>query len=446
MTSVIYLSAPKVINDALGTTPYYVYGFHALDGDLADKPTNISTTVCVTDHGYMRKGKGEFNHLKNVTIVLGQLYSVAPLNEQSDLRELFRVTLGKEEHDTIRFIGHSIVEGTLVNPTQVGHIIGCQHADIMLGLRHDNPRPSLPYELYTHGPIDLKTFWGKDKLFHIPFSRLYFISGHAEPWESEPTYFLTSAHIDKRDDDSEDSNTDFKRADKDLIGVPRPDIVYGVTNQAHPVIDQVLGYVHKTRPTQRPNTIWLDTLRKPEFGIYIEMFGEAILNETHTPQYQCVLGFQQPIIINSEVSPPGLSLYALETYENIYRACLNQNDHVTVTDITDDIFDRVGKGVVVKADFAINEPWVKLKPITTKNNHKLSLKILLSNFLPSRNQLKKLESVIDKCELIVHECLIDSSHKIVGGQLYARLLFSDGTYLLQTSPASNIYTRHVYID
>lgn len=245
-------------------------------------------------------------------------------------------------------------------------------------------------------------------------------------------------------------------ADDLIIGKSVSDIGYSVVLFNEPIdcLENIKEYQCKiTNENNFIFTMKLDNVYNKDTFKYLDEYNSFSLTpDKRTNNISSITGLP----ITKEINPTGLSLRAIDNFNTLEdilskRMTLNKEDllktafKIQAINITDILYDKNDKNKYTlkdevnslfktfKVELDISDTYYKL---SKKQNKFISVPLLLGIDLPQRNNLKKIESSIEKLELVtwcaskesLRYCIIITTNDAVGiwSNFYADKIFIQG--------------------
>ena len=306
----------------------------------------------------------------------------------------------------------------------IGNTIADRLCNIAINILKTSKESVSLYKYYS--PED---YWN-DKVERNPylsFKRVFFNS-ITEP-KDIGYYFLEDS--DKKDDKfylgKKYNNCSFS-----VIKLNKPDHAIEVIKQKQSKIAEDYNVVVLLK---------LDRLYEPDLYRYLKDYGEYALYRANN--YSVNMNFLDNKPVTKEIDPPGLSLYAMETFgymESILKSLIDQKDFPLLhrVDITNLIFIEQPKGK--KVTTVLNptlKPNLKILDVNLNlpdlllDNKKISL--VLGSDILNRNNLKKIETLHPHVEIL----LIKNSESSYTYMTYIKSDIGEGIW-------SSIYSNTIY--
>ncbi len=223
---------------------------------------------------------------------------------------------------------------------------------------------------------------------YLAFKRLYFntISKNSDIGY----YFLEDSKKEEKYIGKKDNETAYS-----VIKLNTPDRLIEIVKEKQTKIAEDLNVVALLK---------LDRLYSPEVYRYIETYGIHSLFRANN--YSVNINFLDNKPITLELDPPGLSLYAMQTFghmEEVLKEIMDSTDTYFTLDITDHFFSKETKG---KKEITVLNPNIKQ---TTKivdiplayDYKKFNIGLVLGTDLLPRSNLKRIENLNPKLKLVI---------------------------------------------
>ncbi len=335
-----------------------------------------------------------------------------PVSNQKEWKRLLAVLEVYKENN----IGFDI-EWIKGHSGDVGNTIADTLCNIAINYLRDGRNPGEDYRYY-----EPYLYWEEKPERHpyLYFKRLFFNSSSKSPIGY---YFL------------EDS--DLK--EEKYIGKKHNNTTYSVIKLNDPI-----AMIEEIKQKQNSvaedfNVVMLlklDKIYNPAVYQYLKEYGTASLYRANN--YSVSLNYLDNKPITLELDPPGLSLYAMQSFkymEDILNSYLENTIQHTVIDITDKIYVKEIKN---KKEIYVLNPKIKpgLAHTEIQIEHKgrtFNIKLIIGGELLPRNNLKRLESLNPSIQLI----LIDDTENSFSFMVLTNSSLGVGIW-------ANLHTNSIY--